>query len=107
MSERFTIRRFLADERGATAIEYGLICAMIAVVVIAIAGVGGGLTRHLRQAQGRSSLRLAAAATTSRLTRAANLTVSRFSVSKHRREADLTGSAPRRFLLALVRRPAR
>ena len=41
---RFTIRRFWADERGATAIEYGLICAMIATVVIAIAGVGGGLT---------------------------------------------------------------
>lgn len=44
MSEGFTIRRFWADESGATAIEYGLICAMIAMVVIAIAGVGGGLT---------------------------------------------------------------
>ena len=44
MSERFTIRRFLADESGATAIEYGLICAMIALVVTAIAGAGGGLT---------------------------------------------------------------
>jgi pilus assembly protein Flp/PilA len=38
------IRRFWRDETGATAIEYGLICAMIAVVVISIAGVGGGLT---------------------------------------------------------------
>ena len=38
------IRRVWSDERGATAIEYGLICAMIAMVVIAIAGVGGGLT---------------------------------------------------------------
>jgi pilus assembly protein Flp/PilA len=37
-------RRFWADESGATAIEYGLICAMIAVVVIGITGVGGGLT---------------------------------------------------------------
>ena len=44
VSERLKIRRFLADESGATAIEYGLICAMIAVVVISIAGVGGGLT---------------------------------------------------------------
>jgi pilus assembly protein Flp/PilA len=44
VSERLTIRHFLADESGATAIEYGLICAMIAVVVISIAGVGGGLT---------------------------------------------------------------
>jgi len=38
------IRRLWSDERGATAIEYGLICAMIATVVISIAGVGGGLT---------------------------------------------------------------
>jgi pilus assembly protein Flp/PilA len=38
------IRRLWSDESGATAIEYGLICAMIAVVVISIAGVGGGLT---------------------------------------------------------------
>jgi pilus assembly protein Flp/PilA len=44
VSEYPPIRRFLSDERGATAIEYGLICAMIAVVVISIAGVGGGLT---------------------------------------------------------------
>ena len=44
VSERFTIRRFWADESGATAIEYGLICAMIALVITAIAGVGGGLT---------------------------------------------------------------
>jgi pilus assembly protein Flp/PilA len=39
-----TIRRFLSDERGATAIEYGLICAMIAVVVLSIASVGGALS---------------------------------------------------------------
>jgi pilus assembly protein Flp/PilA len=44
VSERFTIWRFLADESGATAIEYGLICAMIALVITAIAGAGGGLT---------------------------------------------------------------
>ena len=44
MSEYLPIRRFWSNERGATAIEYGLICAMIAMVVIAIAGVGGGLT---------------------------------------------------------------
>jgi pilus assembly protein Flp/PilA len=30
-----TIRRFLADESGATAIEYGLIAALIAVAAIA------------------------------------------------------------------------
>ena len=38
------IRRLWSDERGTTAIEYGLICAMIALVVISIAAVGGGLT---------------------------------------------------------------
>jgi Flp pilus assembly pilin Flp len=37
------IKRLPSDERGATAIEYGLICAMIATVVISIVGVGGGL----------------------------------------------------------------
>jgi pilus assembly protein Flp/PilA len=30
-----TVRAFLADETGATAIEYGLIAALIAVVIIA------------------------------------------------------------------------
>ena len=29
-----TIREFLADERGATAIEYGLLAALIAVAII-------------------------------------------------------------------------
>jgi pilus assembly protein Flp/PilA len=37
------IRRFLADERGATAIEYGLIAGMMAVVVVSIAATGGAL----------------------------------------------------------------
>lgn len=32
-----TIRRFLADETGATAIEYGLIAAGIALAIIALA----------------------------------------------------------------------
>ena len=37
-------RRFLADERGATAIEYGLIAALIAVVIIgAVTSVGTNL----------------------------------------------------------------
>lgn len=29
-----SLRRLLSDERGATAIEYGLLCALIALVVI-------------------------------------------------------------------------
>jgi pilus assembly protein Flp/PilA len=31
-----TFKNFLADESGATAIEYGLICAGIAVAILAI-----------------------------------------------------------------------
>jgi pilus assembly protein Flp/PilA len=40
-----TIRRFLADETGATAIEYGLIAAGIAIAIItAVNGVGTKLS---------------------------------------------------------------
>jgi pilus assembly protein Flp/PilA len=36
-----TVRRFLADESGATAIEYGLIAAGIAIAIItSVQGVG-------------------------------------------------------------------
>ena len=34
-------KRFLKDESGATAIEYGLIAALIAVVIIATVGLVG------------------------------------------------------------------
>jgi pilus assembly protein Flp/PilA len=38
------IRKFIADETGATAIEYGLIAAGIALVIItAVNGIGSGL----------------------------------------------------------------
>jgi pilus assembly protein Flp/PilA len=41
-----TIARFANDESGATAIEYGLIAALIAVGIIAAAtSLGGGLTK--------------------------------------------------------------
>ncbi len=36
------ITRFAKDESGATAIEYGLIAALIAVVIIGAVGVLGG-----------------------------------------------------------------
>ncbi len=40
-----TIARFIKNESGATAIEYGLIAALIAVVVIgAVTAVGTGLS---------------------------------------------------------------
>ena len=39
------VSRFVQDESGATAIEYGLIAALIAVVIIgAVATVGGNLS---------------------------------------------------------------
>jgi pilus assembly protein Flp/PilA len=37
-----TIRRFLADETGATAIEYGLIAAGISIAIIATVNSLGG-----------------------------------------------------------------
>ena len=40
-----TMKRFISDENGATAIEYGLIAALIAVVIIgAVTTVGTSLT---------------------------------------------------------------
>ena len=43
---RLALKRFLADERGATAIEYGLIIALIFLVILgsftAFAGAGTG-----------------------------------------------------------------
>jgi len=38
-------KKFLKDESGATAIEYGLIAALIAVAIVgALTTLGGGLT---------------------------------------------------------------
>lgn len=38
------IKKFLADESGVTAIEYGLIAALIAVaIIVAVTGVGSAL----------------------------------------------------------------
>jgi pilus assembly protein Flp/PilA len=36
------VRRFLRDQRGATAIEYGLIAAGVAVAIIAVVNSLGG-----------------------------------------------------------------
>ena len=39
------ILRFLGDERGATAVEYGLICAMIFLVILsAVVGFSESIT---------------------------------------------------------------
>lgn len=34
-------RRFVTDQAGATAIEYGLICALIALAILAVLGTTG------------------------------------------------------------------
>ena len=42
------IRRFMSDEDGATAIEYGLIAALIAVVIItALIAIGSSLSANM------------------------------------------------------------
>jgi pilus assembly protein Flp/PilA len=47
-----SIRRFLRDEAGATAIEYGLIAAGIAVAIIAVVqGVGTNLNTTFTSVQ--------------------------------------------------------
>ena len=37
------LRRFLTDERGATAIEYALVAGIMALAIISIAATGGAL----------------------------------------------------------------
>ena len=48
---RRTLRRLLADSRGATAIEYGLIAALIAIAMMgglsALGGGAGGMWSNL------------------------------------------------------------
>ena len=46
------LKRFLRDEKGATAIEYGLIAAGIAVAIIAVVkGVGADLNTNFTSVQ--------------------------------------------------------
>lgn len=44
MTLRLSLKRLWSDEQAATAIEYGLICGIIAVAVIGISATGGALT---------------------------------------------------------------
>lgn len=51
MDKRRELRRIVRDERGATAIEYGLICAMIVIAMIGalkgVAQANTGLWSHV------------------------------------------------------------
>jgi pilus assembly protein Flp/PilA len=47
-----TILRFICDETGATAIEYGLIAAGISIaIIVAVAGVGSSLNTTFTSVQ--------------------------------------------------------
>ena len=53
---RFSLRRLSKDEEGATAIEYGLIAALIAVVIIAaVTSVGTNLNSTFSKVAGKLS----------------------------------------------------
>lgn len=48
------VSRFMKDESGATAIEYGLIAALIAVALVTAMGfLGSGLTKSFSNIQGK------------------------------------------------------
>ena len=49
----FTLKRFLKDESGATAIEYGLIAALVSIAAMAALNMlGGTLDGKFRQING-------------------------------------------------------
>ena len=49
-----TLKRFLADEQGATAIEYGLIAAGISIAIVTVVeGVGSKTQHHLHERSDR------------------------------------------------------
>ena len=51
-----TLRRFIADESGATAIEYGLIAALVAVAAIAaLQAMGNSLSDMFNAVSGKLS----------------------------------------------------
>lgn len=47
------ITRFIRDEEGATAIEYGIIAGLMAVILVAIFGTNGSLATAITDAFGR------------------------------------------------------
>jgi pilus assembly protein Flp/PilA len=50
------MQRFVADEEGATAIEYGLIAALIAVAaIVAMTSFGGGLSSLFNKVENKST----------------------------------------------------
>ena len=49
MTHLAKVRKFVADERGATAIEYGLIAGLIALVIITSVQALGGVVQGLYQ----------------------------------------------------------
>jgi pilus assembly protein Flp/PilA len=56
MNKTRTMRRFLADQSGATAIEYGLVAALITVALLVALGLlGGGISNMFNAVTGRAT----------------------------------------------------
>ncbi|MNT69383.1 Flp/Fap pilin component [compost metagenome] len=53
-----SITRFLRDEEGATAIEYGIIAGLMAVVLVAAFSTTGGLGDELKTLFGKIATKL-------------------------------------------------
>jgi len=53
-----SITRFLRDEEGATAIEYGIIAGLMAVVLVAAFSTTGGLGDELKKLFGKIATKL-------------------------------------------------
>ena len=49
MDKQTIFKRFRADESGATAIEYSLICAIMFLAVVAVSATGGSLETVYRE----------------------------------------------------------
>ncbi|WP_249138114.1 Flp family type IVb pilin [Phenylobacterium montanum] len=47
MASRLSLKAFLADERGTTAVEYGLICALIFLVIVTSVSAFGNKTTNM------------------------------------------------------------
>ena len=65
----FTIKKFLNDESGATAIEYGLIAALVSVAAIgALSAMGGSLDSMFTSVSGHLDTAVTSSSTTTTTT---------------------------------------
>ncbi len=63
MSRLFFLQRLISDQRGATAVEYGLICAMIVIaMIVALQGVANSTSAQWNMISSKSNAAVQAAA---------------------------------------------